>query len=249
MTDEKRELLDELREAYQGLEPQERDGRLADEDALTQATVRWLQAAWSNLPVPEARPPLRVRSRLFRILGAAPAQAAAAILFVGAAVLAYQLTTGSPDATNRPTRPAVANNEPSNPAGPRGDSLQTAGFGPGAEHRGPVRLRIHLQVTGLELTRAPFPSGLTHSAAHDEQGDIAPDSVRPEALLQRALINNRRGDWSRAVEFAARVLHLPNATREQRCQALYHLGHAQQALGQQDLSTQSFCRLEEELTY
>ena len=268
MTDEQHRSLEELREAYQELEPIERSGQLEDEDALTQATIRFLQTAWSNLPVPEARPPLRLRSRLFRILTTAPAQAAAAILFVGVTIFTYLLSTGSADAPTHTNQvalignPQVPNSLPSS-NGARGIPLRNASFGPNASPRSPqsphsiggepARLNIHIHLTRLQLAGAPFLSDLTPatSAAETdgsgETGEALANRARPEDLLRGALVSNREGDWSRAIELAARVLRMPKATREQRCRALYHLAHAQQALGQQDLSKQSSCRLEEEL--
>lgn len=257
MTDEKERMLHKLRAAYEEIEPQERSGKLEEEDLLTQATVRLLQRAWSNLPVPAARPPLRLRSRLFRILTAAPAQAAAALLFVGVTVLTYQLSTSAEDSPHSQDQTSIATGiagltgpPAKGPAPARSGRLRNANLGQRSLlHRGPVRLRIRLQLTGLQLAAAPFLTGLTPGPSPIQAGQATPNRTRPQTLLHAALVSNRKGDWSQAIEFAVQVLRLPGATREQRCQALYHLTHAHQALGQRDLSSQSFCQLKDELIF
>jgi hypothetical protein len=69
--------LDELRRAWRGLEPELPAGELAEADPATRASVAWMRAAWTGLPVPEPRVPGQLRRRpALRLLGALSAAAA-----------------------------------------------------------------------------------------------------------------------------------------------------------------------------
>ncbi|MFH0947319.1 MAG: hypothetical protein V2A76_19185 [Planctomycetota bacterium] len=245
MTDERDPILDDLKAAYQGIEPPERSDSLEDEDPLTRATVEWLRSAWAGLPIPEARPPLRVRSRLFRIVTRSHSQVAAAMVFLGVMIGTYLLTQDTPEGRPGPgpatptTKVASLGGQESRTLPPRpttqvGLPMAPLGLAPGG-------LRIRIQLTGLELAGGLNGFG---QATLIPTGTVTRD---PDRLLQMAKAWNQSGNWSRAMEASSLVLRMGDATQEQRCQALYHLAHAQQGLGLTELSKESLCRLESEL--
>lgn len=250
MTDERDPILDDLRTAYEGIEPPLRSDSLADEDPMTRATVELLRSAWAELPIPRARPPLRIRSRLFRIVTASHAQVAAAMVFLGVMIGTYLLVQNDPAGRSGPVPASPTNtNMVAGLGGPAGHTLVAGSSAPGGVLIMPPRngvpgtLRIQIQLTGLEMAAGPARFGQgqvtlipTGSAARD-----------PDRLLQQAKLWNQNGNWSRAAEASSLVLRMTDATHDQRCRALYHLAHAQQGLGLKELSAESFCQLEDEL--
>ncbi|MCZ6596974.1 MAG: hypothetical protein O7B99_04990 [Planctomycetota bacterium] len=104
--------IDDLRRAWQGLEPPETGGALGAQDPETRASVDWMRAAWLGLEPPPTRVPVRSghlrRKELLRPERVLLRVAAALLFIASGAALAWKLFD-VPSGTSEPA-PAVARN-------------------------------------------------------------------------------------------------------------------------------------------
>ncbi len=255
MTTDGFDPLDELRRAWSRLDPPA-NGHLSENgesldacDLATKTSVRWLQAAWTRLPVPAARPPSRFslilggRWRFVPVLRRVePIQLAAAALLLVSAAAAYLWV--QPASPVRDTTVYEVTQAPSVPE-PRGElrpvglafSPQLAGFsacqvGPLAAY--PVPMPGPMRAVVFFSGQIPPLGGWYRSPAGDD-------------LLAQVARLNQTGAWSAAADLGRLILAREAVSRAQRCEALCQLAHSLRCLGRPDESEACLVQLEEEM--
>ncbi|MBI4881623.1 MAG: hypothetical protein HY812_18480 [Planctomycetes bacterium] len=255
MTTDGFDPLDELRRAWSRLDPPA-NGHLSENgdsldacDSATKASVRWLKAAWTRLPVPAAQPPsrfslvLRGRWRFVPVLRRLePIQlAAAALLLVSAAAAYHWAQPASPprretihEAAQAPSSPAVGSELRATifPFSP-----QLAGFSAGQGgpmSATPVPMPGPIRVAVFFSGQLPPLGGWSRSSAGDD-------------LLAQVAHLNEKGAWAAAADMGQVVLAREAISRAQRCEALCQLAHSLRCLGRPDESEACLALLEEEM--
>ncbi|MEM7311088.1 MAG: hypothetical protein AAF682_30740 [Planctomycetota bacterium] len=205
-----RDPLDDLRAAWERLEPAETGGDLEAEDDATRAAVGWLQAAWSELgpgaemrsptamsptPTPTATPAPASASAEMPAGWRALAAAAAVLVLFGALALLARPGGGPPGfevARSEGSSPG-STAEPSDPAG-TGDPADTRDPGaardPGVE-RGPGEARDPGEASDPGEARGPGEAAEPGATAAGPESDPEAPEV---AFVDAGRIEVRAGN-------------------------------------------------------